>query len=927
MTNVSYSKTNSVKKLYLFLFFCITSITYAQNIRLEGVIQDIGKSPLEMANVMAVNQATKAMDGYAITTDKGKYVLNLKPNTAYVIKLSYLGMQNKEVTVTTLSENMVQNITMESGGIELDGVEIVREMPVSIKGDTIVYNADSFKTGDERKLEDVFKKLPGFEVMADGQVQVEGKKVAKLFVNGKPFMEGDTKLGSKNIPSDAVDKIQVMRNFNEVSQMKGLENNNDDIALNIKLKKGKDKFWFGDVSGGLANDKGYIFNPKLFYYSPKTSINSIVNLNTIGEVSLTSADFFRITGGARNTIGRSGTTLNLNRNFFGLSGGDNVAKASDKFGALNLNHSVSKKWTLSGFAAYSATFNQSITNSERGIFEPNTTNIATLENRKNKTDSKNNAFIAKFGSKYKANDNFQLDYDAFFRKNDQQDVDNSQTDFSSMNNGSMVSNSNTVIAFQKQAPVSFNQSLNLFYTQNPKSTWVIEMQHQYEDEDPFYNPQLSVNPYQNSTSQDPNDPSAVFVNENSLNIEQSRFVKTNKLDAKVDYYYQISNKSILNLTAGNTNAFQTYNSSILQILEDNSVNPVEQAAYNNDVRYTFNDVFLGVHYKFIVGKFTFNPGFSIHQYNTNNQQFANPFQLNFTRFLPDMFARWDLKKSENVTYNFNVRNGFNDVNSLVEGNIFTNFNSIARGNAQLENSLVTSHRLNYSKYNLYNFTTIFGNIAYTTTKNPVVNGISFQSIYSTSDRLNLDAENESVNGNLFYSKSFQKYYKATAGINASWNKNFVLNRRVVNGNTQEFIQGIENVNHGYNLALATQFKKYPNIDLGYRINFSEQASTRFTTQTPSVKLNYYFLNGLNINWDYSFNRFKNESTGVANNFKIMTASLNYIKKDSKFEYRIQANNLLDTRSRLNNTFSVNGFNANENIILPRFVTFILKYNI
>ncbi|TDE03673.1 carboxypeptidase-like regulatory domain-containing protein [Flavobacterium sandaracinum] len=916
-----------MKKILLFIALIVASITYAQNIRLEGVIQDIGKSPLEMANVMAVNQATKAMDGYAITTDKGKYVLNLKPNTAYVIKLSYLGMQNKEVTVTTLSENMVQNITMESGGIELDGVEIVREMPVSIKGDTIVYNADSFKTGEERKLEDVFKKLPGFEVMADGQVQVEGKKVAKLFVNGKPFMEGDTKLGSKNIPSDAVDKIQVMRNFNEVSQMKGLENNNDDIALNIKLKKGKDKFWFGDVSGGLANDKGYIFNPKLFYYSPKTSINSIVNLNTIGEVSLTSADFFRITGGARNTIGRSGTTLNLNRNFFGLSGGDNVAKASDKFGALNLNHSVSKKWTLSGFAAYSATFNQSITNSERGIFEPNTTNIATLENRKNKTDSRNNAFIAKFGSKYKANDNFQLDYDAFFRKNDQQDVDNSQTDFSSMNNGSMVSNSNTVIAFQKQAPVSFNQSLNLFYTQNPKSTWVIEMQHQYEDEDPFYNPQLSVNPYQNSTSQDPNDPSAVFVNENTLNIEQSRFVKTNKLDAKVDYYYQISNKSILNLTAGNTNAFQTYNSSILQILEDNSVNPVEQAAYNNDVRYTFNDVFLGVHYKFIVGKFTFNPGFSIHQYNTNNQQFANPFQLNFTRFLPDMFARWDLKKSENVTYNFNVRNGFNDVNSLVEGNIFTNFNSIARGNAQLENSLVTSHRLNYSKYNLYNFTTIFGNIGYTTTKNPVVNGISFQSIYSTSDRLNLDAENESVNGNLFYSKSFQKYYKATAGINASWNKNFVLNRRIVGGNTQEFIQGIENVNHGYNLALATQFKKYPNIDLGYRINFSEQASTRFTTQTPSVKLNYYFLNGLNINWDYSFNRFKNESTGVANNFKIMTASLNYIKKDSKFEYRIQANNLLDTRSRLNNTFSVNGFNANENIILPRFVTFILKYNI
>jgi hypothetical protein len=33
--------------------------------------------------------------------------------------------------------------------------------------------------------------------MADGQVQVEGKKVTKLFVNGKPFMDGDTKLIQK----------------------------------------------------------------------------------------------------------------------------------------------------------------------------------------------------------------------------------------------------------------------------------------------------------------------------------------------------------------------------------------------------------------------------------------------------------------------------------------------------------------------------------------------------------------------------------------------------------------------------------------------------------------------------------------------------------------------------------------------------------
>ena len=158
------------------LLFLISANTFAQTVKLEGTVQDNAKNPLEMANVMAVNQATKAMDAYAITNDKGKFVLNLKPNTTYTIKLSYLGMQNKEITITTQTQNITQNITMESGGIELDGVEIVREMPVSIKGDTIVYNADSFKSGTERKLEDVLKKLPGVEVNADGEVEVEGKK-------------------------------------------------------------------------------------------------------------------------------------------------------------------------------------------------------------------------------------------------------------------------------------------------------------------------------------------------------------------------------------------------------------------------------------------------------------------------------------------------------------------------------------------------------------------------------------------------------------------------------------------------------------------------------------------------------------------------------------------------------------------------------
>ena len=337
-------------------FLFITSIFYSQSIKLDGFITDAKSLGLEMANVMAVNSTTKKMDAYAITNDKGKFSLNLKSNTPYSIKISFLGMQSKEVTIVTLSDNIIKTVVLEEGGIELDGVEIVREMPVSIKGDTIVYNADSFKTGTEKKLEDILKRLPGVEVNADGEIEVEGKKVSQMLVNGKKFFEGDTKLGSRNIPAGAVDKIQVLRNFSEVGQLKGLENNNDDVAINIKLKSGKNKFWFGDISAGTDFVDRFIINPKLFYYSPKTSINVISNFNNIGDVPFSNRDYFRLTGGSRNTIGRSGTNFNVSSNDLGISTQrDNKAKSIDnKFGAINIAQQMSKNWNISGFGVLSS---------------------------------------------------------------------------------------------------------------------------------------------------------------------------------------------------------------------------------------------------------------------------------------------------------------------------------------------------------------------------------------------------------------------------------------------------------------------------------------------------------------------------------------------------------------------------------------------
>ena len=915
-----------IKKLFVVLLFATSYFTTAQNIKLEGIVQDTIGNPLEMANVMVINQETKAMDGYAISNEQGKFQISLKANSTYQIKVSFLGYQPLNIELITGTENIRKVLALKEGGMMLDGVEVVQEMPVSISGDTIIYNADSFKTGTEQKLEDILKKLPGVQVNEDGEIEVEGRKVTQLLVEGKKFFEGDTKIGSKNIPSDAVDKVQVLRNFNEVSQLKGLENNEENIAINIKLKKGKDKFWFGDILVGGGPDERFVINPKIFYYSPKTTVNIISNFNNIGEVPFSIRDFFRLTGGARNTIARSGTNIGISSNSLGISTtqNDRALEIDNKFGAVNLTQEITKKWNVSGFGVISSNKTLTSTNSNFGIFQPNSSELQTIEDRTDVSDLRNNLAVFKFGSKYKKSTDFQLDYDATVRRSNQSEdniVNTQSTIFAESGN---IDRTNNIVSFKEQDPIAFEQSLNMFWTKDDKNTFVLEVQHLYQDEDPFYNPSLLEDPF----------PGIGFQSGQSrYDIRQERFVKTNKVDAKADYYYTINNKSILNVTLGNTNSYQTYNSSIFQLLDNGTLYQLPDNGdliFDNDVQYGFNDAYLGVHYKFTVGKkLTFNPGVNFHQFNIYNDQLNSRVRDDFFRILPDVFAQWQIKKSESLTYNYRMSNFFNDVNALVEGFTLNNFNSLSAGNRFIDNALQQNHSLRYSKYNLFNYTTIFGVLNYNRTTDPVVNRSFFNGISQISERVNGDFSNESISGTFSYQRSFLKYYKTSASTNVTWSKNnqLFVNPSDPTNPSSDFSRNIENWNQFYRVSFGTQFQKLPNLEAAYTINISENPSAVFTTHSPSITLDYRIIEGLALTSTYTYNDFRSRDGNINNTFDLLTASINYRKKDSKLEYRISGTNLLNTKSINRDSFNIVSFSSSQYFVQPRYLIFSLKYNL
>ncbi|MEO8515147.1 MAG: carboxypeptidase-like regulatory domain-containing protein [Flavobacterium sp.] len=902
-------------KKTLLLFALLTSIvTFSQNIKFEGIVKDTTNVPLEMANVMAVNQITKAVDAYSITNDKGKFQLSLKANAAYSVRFTFLGLKTKNLVITTKTENISQSITLSSDITELSGVEIVREMPVSIKGDTIIYNADSFKTGTERKLEDVLKKLPGVQVNADGEIEVEGKKVSKLMVEGKDFFDGDTKLGVKNIPADAVDKVQVLRNYNEVGALKGLENNEDNVAMNIKLKSGKKNFWFGDMTAGIGVghvDSRYVVNPKVFYYSPKYSVNILANFNNIGELPFTVQDYFKFTGGFKNMMKKGGTNFNVSSNDLGISllRNNRAKEIETQFGATNFSYNPTKALSISGFAILSSTNTDLQTKNQISYLGNDGKRIILTEKRDEVAKQKSNLGLFKLSSTYKPNTKLQVDYDVL-SKTSKQDENNNLFQQTFGPNGTPLGDQ-TILTVKKQDPFSVNQNLNAYYTQSDKNVFAFEMQHLYQDEDPFYNANLENQPFIIS---------GYIPGQNRNNIAQNRYVRTNKLDGKLDYYYMLTPKSNINLTLGNTYSYQSFNSSIFQILDNGSINNINTAENKNDVNYNFNDVFLGLHYKFLTGKFTLNPGFSVHKYNTFNEQLNSKVTNDFYRILPDVYALYQIKKAETLTYTYGFNTDFTDINKFAAGNVFSSYNTLFRGNRYLENSLSQTHTLRYFKYNMFNFENIFANLSYSRKVNPVKSSSTFNGINQTSTAVNSNFADESIVGAANYGRSFLRYYKASLTLAGSWSKFNNIQNNVLQ-TSESFVQN-------YTVKASTNYRDLPNIELGYNMVINDYQGTKFYTQTPSVKLDYYFMDAFSFVTEYEFYHYSNNKKTVDNKYDFLTASLIYQKtKDSKMEYKISATNLLNTTSLNDDSFSQFSTRTSQYTVQPRYVIFSLKYNL
>src|SRR5688572_26323517 len=253
-----------MKNLFLFILALTVGVSSnAQKVAgvVKGILQDSSSTTgLPDATVSVVRISDSSLISFSLTRSNGSFeIKNLEAGT-YNLIASFTGLKTMKQKFTISADKPVADLgilNLDKHYNTLEGVVVTDEAPIRIKGDTLAYKADAFKTKPNATVEDLLKKLPGVQVERDGTVKTQGETVQKVYVDGKEFFGNDPKLATKNLNADMVDQVEVYDDMSEQAKFNNIDDGSRSKAINLKLKKDKKKGVFGKAYAGTGTEGRY----------------------------------------------------------------------------------------------------------------------------------------------------------------------------------------------------------------------------------------------------------------------------------------------------------------------------------------------------------------------------------------------------------------------------------------------------------------------------------------------------------------------------------------------------------------------------------------------------------------------------------------------------------------------------------------------
>lgn len=330
------------------LVFVQLSATAQKSHQIFGRVADTSGAGIASSTVVLLGVKDSIMMGFNITDKNGSFSIEVKDTGTYVLEVSSLAHQafKRLVSVSRHGDTELEDIVLKPKLYDLEGVEITESTsPISISGDTVSYQADAFGTESGAMVEDLLKRLPGVEVEEDGTIKSQGEEVRRVLVDGKEFFGGDTKIATKNLPADIVDRVQVYDKQSDIASFTGMDDGNGVKTINLMLKEGRKKGTFGQLQGQYGTQDRFRTKGNLHRFNQKMRLSFVGNANNTNEQAFTVEDYLAMNGGPAALANGSGNIMDINIG----AGPDQVENAitSRQGTGINFNYDFSPKTTFS----------------------------------------------------------------------------------------------------------------------------------------------------------------------------------------------------------------------------------------------------------------------------------------------------------------------------------------------------------------------------------------------------------------------------------------------------------------------------------------------------------------------------------------------------------------------------------------------------
>lgn len=882
-----------------FITIWFSSLSSAQSNLSGRILDKADRTPLTNATIILLNQDS-VLQYHSRANENGAFEFKkIKPND-YIFIVSYPKFELYSQPLKLTESQTLEEILLSSQANLIEEVIVTARIPIRIKGDTIEYDAGSFETEKNAKLEDLLRRLPGLTVSGDGEITAHGKSVSKVLIDGEEFFGYDSKIAIRNIRSDAVDKVQVYERKSEEAELTGIDDGQRFQTVNVILKEEARKGIFGNAEAHIGSEDLYTGNLFAAKFNRTERIGITANTNNMGANSGGREGGLRmnsqITGEPRNTsLGANyenqlwNKKLNVNSNY-------NFTDASNRNERNRYNKEIISNEEIQETSSFSTNKSSSQGHAVRGNFRmrlDSTSNVDVLLNAR-KTQSINSS----------ASENYTVN-----------NISDSIRDYRSTNSSESDDLNNEIRINYRKRLNKQGRALN-FHLNNSNSS-------SESMSEVFQRTYLHKTDSEKLVDQD-------RLSKNNSNNFNTQLQFSDRINEKINY--SLGYNFRVNQSHNKVDAYeQTPDGQVLDLMySQNQENKTRNQALVTTLNYVGNNLFM-----------SFNNRTNHRTQKLNDSYRDIHLQRSFWDNNLTLSANYKISNRKNLNANFNQNFDVPTFGQLQPLQPQTSEIFRQEGNPDLKRAINNSLNLTYNTLSLLKGTSWVLNSSFNIKSNPIVNKRTVTDSITISTFVNVAGKSSwSANMNSNYSMPiFGKKLLLSLFSGANYNNGFAYTRYqalgTINEQDQYQLNNTQNANIFGGLSFSEQDSKGLDYDFNWRVTANNQRNSlqkeyNYTNLMArgSSFLKYFLPKKFNIatNIHYSVEgptKLYNKTIHqFYTNFEISKKLL----KSESLTASIRAYDIFNTYNTTNRNVSDTEYSESTQLMLTRYVLFGIKWD-